>query len=74
MNSSGACHNSLLAHFGLGSYTQAEAITITWPSSYVQVLDSVAADQILSVTEAEGGGEPGEHTIYLPNIFKAVEP
>jgi hypothetical protein len=51
VNSSGGCHNSLLAHFGLGEYAQADVITVTWPSGYVQVLHDVPADQILHITE-----------------------
>lgn len=49
--SSGPCQNSLLAHFGLGNYGQAEAITITWPSGHVMVVHDVAADQVLQVAE-----------------------
>jgi enediyne biosynthesis protein E4 len=39
------------AHFGLGSSTRARLIEITWPSGIVQRLDSIAADQILTVHE-----------------------
>jgi hypothetical protein len=41
-------------HFGLGSHTQVDRLTIHWPSGTVQTLDNVKADQILQVTE------PGE--------------
>jgi hypothetical protein len=37
-------------HFGLGDATKA-TVEIAWPSGKVQVLDNVAADQILSVQE-----------------------
>ncbi len=68
VSSSGACHNSLLAHLGLGNYTMADVITVTWPSGYVQVLHNVTADQMLNITE----GLEDENKIYLPVIFKVA--
>lgn len=47
------CQNSPVPHFGLGSATYAEAITVTWPSGLKQVLRQVPADQILTITESE---------------------
>ncbi len=47
-----------VAHFGLGDDTAVRRLTIEWPSSTVQVLENVAADQRLTVTEpADGGGQ-----------------
>jgi hypothetical protein len=40
-------------HFGLGSVTRADAVEIRWPDGKVQTLTDVAANQILSVTEAD---------------------
>jgi hypothetical protein len=37
--------------FGLGSNTEVEKLTITWPSGTVQTLENVKTDQILTVTE-----------------------
>jgi enediyne biosynthesis protein E4 len=39
------------AHFGLGSSKKVKSLEITWPSGVVQRLESVAADQILTVKE-----------------------
>jgi len=39
------------AHFGLGPSKKAQVVEITWPSGIVQRLESVAADQILTVKE-----------------------
>jgi hypothetical protein len=39
------------AHFGLGSSKKAQLIEISWPSGIVQHLESVAADQIVTVKE-----------------------
>jgi hypothetical protein len=41
------------AHFGLGASKKAQLIDINWPSGIVQRLESVAADQILTVKEPE---------------------
>ena len=38
-------------HFGLGAATQADHVTIIWPSGQIQHLDNVAANQILEVVE-----------------------
>jgi hypothetical protein len=38
-------------HFGLGRATKAQLIEITWPSGIMQRLESVAADQILTIHE-----------------------
>ena len=42
------------AHFGLGSSNKVQLIEITWPSGIMQRLESVAADQILTVREPSG--------------------
>ena len=39
------------AHFGLGSSNKVQLIEITWPSGIMQRLESVAANQILTVRE-----------------------
>jgi len=38
-------------HFGLGASTRAERITVTWPSGIKQVLENVAGDQVVTITE-----------------------
>ena len=40
-------------HFGLGSSNEARLLEIAWPSGVTQSLKSVAADQIVTVTEPE---------------------
>ena len=44
--------NHTRIHFGLGQNTQADRITIRWPSGVVQELREVAADQILKIIES----------------------
>jgi hypothetical protein len=43
--------NSLIAHFGLGSATNADLVRIEWPSGTVQELRNVSANQFLTLTE-----------------------
>jgi len=38
-------------HFGLGTHSEVDTLTIRWPSGTVQTLEHVKADQILTVTE-----------------------
>ncbi len=53
MTSSVGYASSSLAgvHFGLGGREQASRIEILWPSGTRQILENVAADQVLTVTE-----------------------
>src|SRR6476659_2489019 len=44
--------NDKRVHFGLGSATAVDVIELSWPSGIKQVLKSVKADQILTVTES----------------------
>jgi hypothetical protein len=45
--------NELTAHFGLGSSSGSiDSVTVAWPSGAVQVLTSVAANQVLTLVEA----------------------
>jgi hypothetical protein len=57
--------NDSRPHFGLGSRTEVDVLTIRWPSGTVQTLQHVKADQILHITEpregesaASKGGKP----------------
>ncbi len=43
--------NDPRVHFGLGSATKIDKLTVKWPSGKVQVLENVAVDRILSVEE-----------------------
>jgi hypothetical protein len=44
-------NNELIAHFGLGTATQVDTLTITWPSGKTTTLSNVPANQVLTVTE-----------------------
>ena len=45
--------NDYRLHFGLGAHAKVDRITITWPSGIRQTVDSVAADQVLTITEKQ---------------------
>jgi hypothetical protein len=38
-------------HFGLGAHTKIDRITVAWPSGTHQVVEGVAANQVVTVTE-----------------------
>jgi Ca2+-binding RTX toxin-like protein len=38
-------------HFGLGEYTQADSLTIRWPSGIVQRVTNIASDQVIKIKE-----------------------
>jgi hypothetical protein len=38
-------------HFGLGTHTKVDRITVAWPSGTRQVVEGVAANQVVTVTE-----------------------
>jgi hypothetical protein len=38
-------------HFGLGTATKADKLTIRWPSGQEQVLESLAVDRVLTIEE-----------------------
>ncbi len=46
------CGQNLRVHFGLGNATVIDELEILWPSGIRQVMNQVAVDQILKVTES----------------------
>jgi hypothetical protein len=44
-------HSAVPVHFGLGSASRAETVTLRWPSGQVQTLSDVAANQRIVVVE-----------------------
>jgi hypothetical protein len=50
-NSSFSDGQPRVAHFGLGTATQATVVRVEWPSGMVQELEGVTADQFLTLTE-----------------------
>jgi hypothetical protein len=57
--------NELILHFGLGDSPRADRVEIRWPSGAIQVLQGVAADQTLAITEPPPGA-PGRPAAASP--------
>jgi Ca2+-binding RTX toxin-like protein len=51
-------------HFGLGEYTQADSLTIRWPSGIVQRLVDISADQVIKIKE------PTDNNLEQKGSFK----
>ncbi len=49
--------NDKRVHFGLGKDKLVKLVEVIWPNGAVQRMENVAADQILTVKEAEGAGK-----------------
>ena len=43
--------NDMRLHFGLGSATRADSITVRWPSGEKTVLKDVAADHVVTIRQ-----------------------
>ena len=46
--------NDLRAHFGLGDATRVDRLEVRWPSGRTEVVQSVPANQIVTIREGEG--------------------
>ena len=44
-------HSDLRLHFGLGKAERVDRLEVRWPSGAVQVLNDIAADQVLTIVE-----------------------
>ncbi|MSO21686.1 MAG: CRTAC1 family protein [Acidobacteria bacterium] len=47
-------HDDLQLHFGLGQNRKADRIEVRWPSGHVQVIENVAGQQVVTLTEEAG--------------------
>jgi len=64
--------NSLACHFGMGTATMIDSVIVQWPSGIVNQLNSVAANQFLTIVETpvSTGAEPAQKELsasVLPN-------
>ena len=46
--------NDMRLHFGLGAATFADRLDVQWPSGRTEVLQNVAANQIVTIKEGSG--------------------
>jgi len=75
--------NEMWLHFGLGHATQADTITVTWPSGLKQTIHNVPASQLLTINEAQlptltpdptATATPSAANIYLPIVIRSEFP
>ena len=59
------------AHFGLGTDTLVDKITLTWPDGKIQQLQNVQADQVLAIPYAPHA-EDEKQNIISPSLWKEV--
>jgi hypothetical protein len=48
-----ASQSSLVLHFGLGTASTVDLLTVRWPSGIIDSFENVAANQLLEITEGE---------------------
>ena len=61
-------------HFGLGSNTMVDELTVRWPNGNMQVLQNVPADQIIEVVETNVVAVPGQNGIAGPIQLMGCDP
>jgi M6 family metalloprotease-like protein len=68
---SGPSRESTRIHFGLGSATAVDSLTIAWPNGDVQVLRDIAVNQILTVQQPPSGGAGGDEIPRVTTLLPA---
>src|SRR5689334_1736879 len=56
-------------HFGLGAASQVDSLTVLWPDRRVQVLTNVAANQFVTLAQADAGRQRPSRPTALPPLF-----
>ena len=67
--SSHLSQSSVIAHFGLGSATKIDKITVYWTGGNIQTITNVNANQLLTITEIPAPKKPGFNYV---NLFIAL--
>lgn len=69
--------NSPVSHFGLGAAAKADHVVVTWPDGKRQVLNDVAADQVIQVDYAQATEQVDIHNLQPfrsgAQFFSALE-
>jgi len=68
----GSLYGDLL-HFGLGSHEKVDAVTVEWSSGQRQVLEDIAADQVLTLREPQAAADLRIRSVLRPNLAPAWE-
>ncbi len=60
------------AHFGLGSARTVDSLIVVWPDRHAQTLTNVAADQFVTLVQADARREPPIRPSAHPPLFSNV--
>lgn len=70
--SSHLSQNSVIAHFGLGNASTIDKITVYWTGGNQQVINSVKANQVITITETPQKKQPSTRYYILAVLGLAV--
>src|SRR2546427_160737 len=60
------------AHFGLGTTSRVDSLTVIWPDRRYQTLTNVAADQFITVSQADARRQPPNRLTAKPPVFSDI--
>src|SRR5207247_4092523 len=60
------------AHFGLGATSRVDWLTVIWPDRRSQVLENVAADRIITLSQSDARSQPPIRPSAHPPLFSDV--
>src|SRR5213596_2699630 len=59
-------------HFGLGSASRVDSLTVMWPDRRYQTLENVAADRMITVSQSDARNQPPNRPTAHPPLFSDV--
>src|SRR3989442_1548768 len=60
------------AHFGLGTTSRVDSLTVIWPDRRSQVLENVAADRIITLSQSDARSHPPIRPSAHPPLFSDI--
>src|SRR5258706_4531737 len=60
------------AHFGLGATSRVDSLTVIWPDRRSQVLENVAADRIITLSQSDARSHPPIRPSAHPPLFSDI--
>src|SRR6185503_12636596 len=60
------------AHFGLGTTSRVDSLTVIWPDRRYQTLTNVPADQFITVSQADARSQPPNRPTAKPPQFSDI--
>lgn len=59
-------------HFGLGTASRVDSLTVTWPDRRVQVLTNLAVDTTITLLQTDARAQPPERPAARPPLFRDI--